>query len=76
MHKLQEHRNRPLKLGVRWIDNPTKIFYFRFSNMARLRKVLGSDKWDGRYEWAAIYNNNEMIEQYNFSQGWHETSKN
>ncbi len=68
-------QNRPLKLGVRWIDNPTKIYYFRFNTMARLKKVLGSPKWKGRYEWGAIYLNDKMIQKFNHDQGWHEASE-
>lgn len=63
-------RELPYRLGLRWINNPNKIYYFNFGNMARLKKVLFSEKWEGKYEWGAIYENNNMIEQFKYETGW------
>ncbi|MCB0654191.1 MAG: hypothetical protein KDC85_23120 [Saprospiraceae bacterium] len=63
-------RPRPFKLGIRWINNPTKIFYFNFENMGRLKKVLHSSKWSGKYEWAAIYRNTILLEEFKMEKGW------
>lgn len=67
-------RSRPFKLGIRWINNPTKLYYFNFETMARLKKVLQKQDWVGKYEWAAIYHNTVLIEEFKIEKGWQRAS--
>lgn len=70
MSKEKQSRPKPYKLAVRWINNPTKIFYFNFEQIGRLRKVLNSPKWSGKYEWAAVYHNTILQEEFKPETGW------
>ena len=64
----------PFKLGLRWKNNPVKIYYFFFTNIHRLRILLDSDKCRGAYEWGAIYYNSNCIEIFNLETGWNEVT--
>lgn len=62
-------REKPWKLAMRWKDNPTKIYYFFFNTHSRLKK-LANGKWKDRYEWGAIYERRELIEEFKLDTGW------
>lgn len=63
-------RVRPFKAGIRWINNPDNIYYWKFNSVHRIKKVLGSTKYAGKFEWAAIYHYGEEIETFTYEKGW------
>lgn len=74
--KDRKNKPQPFKLGLRWKNNPIQIYYFKFTNIKRIRVLLETKKWKDAYEWGAIYYNSNMIEKFNLETGWNEiTSK-
>ena len=50
-----KHKKKPpIKLAVRFVNNPEKIFYQFYFNIARIEKLF-LNSWYGKVEWAHIY---------------------
>ena len=67
------------KLGVRFLNNLDKVFYFwsnanqdtRGVSAFRFRQmVLTKPDWAGKIAWAAIYADGQRIHEFNLDQGW------